>query len=236
MRQRTDLLLSREGTDALKKATVLVCGTGGVGSFAAQALARTGIGKLVLIDKDVVEPSNINRQLPARIDTIGRKKVEILEEDFAKINPELETVCYACFYDQDMNDVIREEKPDFILDCIDSMKSKKDLIRFALDENIPIVSSMGMARKKNPSRLAVMEIEKTSYDPMAKELRTWKRKNRIKDRIMVVSSDEPPMSMEKGSVLPSAIFVPGSAGLMMASYAVNKIIEEAARKSENENS
>ncbi|MEY8380300.1 tRNA threonylcarbamoyladenosine dehydratase [Ileibacterium valens] len=224
--QRTALLLSEEGLEKLKNARILVCGTGGVGSFAVEALARTGIGSLILIDKDVVEASNINRQLPARLDTIGKKKVHVLKEHVANLNPEIEVIPIAEFYDENMNELIRELHPDFILDCIDSIKSKKDLIQLALNEEIPIISSMGMARKKDPSQIEVCEVEKTSYDPIAKNIRIWKRKNKIRKKIMVASSKEKPMDMEQGSVLPSAIFVPASAGLLMANYAVMKLLED----------
>ncbi|WP_286356547.1 tRNA threonylcarbamoyladenosine dehydratase [Ileibacterium valens] len=224
--QRTALLLSEEGLKKLKNARILVCGTGGVGSFAVEALARTGIGSLILIDKDVVEASNINRQLPARLDTIGKKKVHVLKEHVANLNPEIEVIPIAEFYDENMNERIRELHPDFILDCIDSIKSKKDLIQLALNEEIPIISSMGMARKKDPSQIEVCEVEKTSYDPIAKNIRIWKRKNKIRKKIMVASSKEKPMDMEQGSVLPSAIFVPASAGLLMANYAVMKLLED----------
>lgn len=132
----------------------------------------------------------------------------------------------AEFYDENMNELIRELHPDFILDCIDSIKSKKDLIQLALNEEIPIISSMGMARKKDPSQIEVCEVEKTSYDPIAKNIRIWKRKNKIRKKIMVASSKEKPMDMEQGSVLPSAIFVPASAGLLMANYAVMKLLED----------
>lgn len=224
--QRTALLLSEEGLEKLKNARILVCGTGGVGSFAVEALARTGIGSLILIDKDVVEASNINRQLPARLDTIGKKKVHVLKEHVANLNPEIEVIPIAEFYDENMNERIRELHPDFILDCIDSIKSKKDLIQLALNEEIPIISSMGMARKKDPSQIEVCEVEKTSYDPIAKNIRIWKRKNKIRKKIMVASSKEKPMDMEQGSVLPSAIFVPATAGLLMANYVVMKLLED----------
>ena len=228
IKERTALLLSEDGLEKLKNSTVLVCGTGGVGSFAVEALARTGVGRLILIDKDTVEVSNINRQLPARLDTVGQAKVDVLKDHIQHLNPQTEVIAIRVFYDQNMNDHIRKLKPVFILDCIDSIGSKKDLIRFAVEQKIPVIASMGMARKKDPSQIEVCEIEKTSYDPIAKELRNWKRKNRISEKIMVVSSKEPPVKMEKGSVLPSAIFVPASAGLLMADYAVKKLMEEGS--------
>lgn len=227
--QRSRLLLGEESNQKLKNASVAVFGTGGVGSFAAEALARTGVGRLILIDKDTVELSNINRQLVATLDTVGQIKVDVLKEKIAHLNPACEVIAVHDFYDFHMNDFIKEMKPDFILDCIDSIKSKQDLIAFALSEQIPIISSMGMARKKDPSRLKVMELEKTSYDPIAKIMRSWKRKQKIRENIYVVSSDEKPVDIEQGSALPSMIFVPGSAGLLMAAAAVQSITGEDSR-------
>ncbi|MCF0260296.1 MAG: ThiF family adenylyltransferase [Erysipelotrichaceae bacterium] len=228
--QRSELLMGSRAMEKLKNATVMVVGTGGVGSFAAEALIRTGVGSLILIDKDVVEPSNINRQLVARRDTIGQSKVEVLKKHAANLNPDIQVTAIHDFYDASMNEKLKALRPDYILDCIDSVDSKKDLILFALDNDIPIISSMGMARKKDPGQISVMELEKTSYDPIAKILRIWKRKNKIRKKIQVVSSTEPPVSMEKGSVLPSAIFVPATAGLAMA----NKAVLDLAADTENE--
>ena len=218
--------------ETLRDRTVLVAGLGGVGSFAVQALARSPIGRLIIIDKDDIEPSNLNRQLVARVDTVGKGKAEVTREDILKVSPECEVIAMERFYDSSMDNELIELKPDYILDCIDSVDSKKDLIRFAIDNDIPIISSMGMARKQDPSRLEITELEKTSYDPIAKILRTWKRKNRIRNRITVVSSTEPPQKMEAGSPLPSGIFVPGSAGLLMASRCVQDLLEKAAEKPE----
>lgn len=224
---RTRLLFGEDGLQKLTSSTVLVAGVGGVGSFAVEALARSGVGRLILIDKDTVEPSNINRQLCATLETVGQVKVDVLKKRIATLNPDCQVITYHCFYDAQMNEVLLEEKPDFILDCIDSIGSKKDLIRFALDNKIPFVASMGMARKKDPSKLEIMEVEKTSYDPLAKIIRTWKRKNRIHSRIMVVSSMEKPVDMEGAKALPSGIFVPASAGLMMAGYAVDQLLKNS---------
>lgn len=224
--QRSRLAFGEQGQKALQDACVLVAGCGGVGSFAIEALARSGIGKLVLIDRDVIEPSNINRQLPALTTTVGKEKTELLKERIAQINPDCEVIGIPRFYDLQMDEELASYEPDYILDCIDSMRSKQDLIQFALDHKIPILSSMGMARRKDPSKLAVVELEKTAGDPMAKKMREWKRKNKIRRKIMTVCSSELPMKMEAGSPLPSSIFVPGSAGLLMASCCVEDLMKK----------
>lgn len=229
---RSRLLLGDQAIERLQKSCVLVAGCGGVGSFAVEALARSGIGRLILIDKDTVEPSNINRQLCALHSTCCQWKTDILKKRIYDINPDCIVEGWTEFYDQNMNDRIQNKKVDYILDCIDSIDSKKDLISFAVSQNIPIVSSMGMARRTDPSKLKITELEKTAGDPLAKILRTWKRKNRIRKKIPVVCSDELPAPVQEGQVLPSMIFVPGSAGLLMASKCIQDLSsgEKGARK------
>lgn len=222
--ERSGLLYGQDALKNLKEKTVVVAGCGGVGSFAIEALARSGVGRLVLIDKDTVEASNLNRQLCALHSTVGQAKTEILKERIADIHPETEVIPYTGWYDASLNEWVLEQKPDYILDCIDSISCKKDLIRFALDHKIPIISSMGMARRKDPTKIELVELEKTANDPMAKILRVWKRKNKIRKKIMTVCSSELPIKMEAGSALPSAIFVPASAGLAMAGRCVSDLI------------
>lgn len=229
--KRSALLFGEDGIRALQNSTVLVAGCGGVGSFAIEALARSGVGRLILIDKDTVEESNINRQLCALQSTVGQEKTAILKRRIADIHPETEVITYAGFYDRDLDDWVLAQKPDYVLDCIDSIGSKKDLIRLCLDHDIPILSSMGMARRFDPTKIEITELEKTKGDPLAKILRLWKRKSRIRKKIMTVCSTEIPMDMIPGQPLPSAIFVPASAGLLMASKCTADL-QKAARKNE----
>ena len=223
--ERSELLLGKEALNTLQEKTVLVVGVGGVGSFCVEALARTGIGHLILIDKDRVEESNINRQLVATLDTVDQIKVDVLKERIHSLNPNCIVDTYACFYDQSKDEEIFSQPIDFVVDCIDSISSKKDLMQACIQRKIPFLSSMGMARRKDPTKLWVTEIEKTSYDPMAKQIRQWKRKNRIRNKIWVVASMEAPIPVESGQPLPSAIFVPASAGLLLASTCVQRLIE-----------
>ena len=159
-------------------------------------------------------------QIIATTDTVGKVKVDLFKERIHSIDPECKVDVHHSFYDESMNEVLDSYSIDFVIDCIDSMKSKEELISYCLSRNIPFLCSMGMARRMDPSQLKVMELEKTSYDPMAKRLRTWKRKNRIHKKIMVVASLEPPIDMKDKEVLPSAIFVPATAGLLLASECV----------------
>lgn len=224
--ERSALLLGNEALEILKNKTVLVVGIGGVGSFCVEALARTGIGHLILVDKDKVESSNINRQLLATTETIDQVKVIVMKKRIQTLNPECKVDMYDCFYDCSMNEKIFSQKIDFVIDCIDSIKSKQDLAMACIQRDIPFLSSMGTARRLDPSKLEIMELEKTSYDPIAKRMRNWKRKNKIRNKIWVVCSTEPPRPVEAGKPLPSMIFVPASAGLLLASECVKKLINK----------
>lgn len=224
--ERSALLLGNEALEILKNKTVLVVGIGGVGSFCVEALARTGIGHLILVDKDKVESSNINRQLLATTETIDQVKVIVMKKRIQTLNPECRVDMYDCFYDCSMDEKIFSQKIDFVIDCIDSIKSKQDLAMACIQRDIPFLSSMGTARRLDPSKLEVMELEKTSYDPIAKRMRNWKRKNKIRNKIWVVCSTEPPRPVEAGKPLPSMIFVPASAGLLLASECVKKLINK----------
>lgn len=224
--ERSALLLGNEALEILKNKTVLVVGIGGVGSFCVEALARTGIGHLILVDKDKVESSNINRQLLATAETIDQVKVIVMKKRIQTLNPECRVDMYDCFYDCSMDEKIFSQKIDFVIDCIDSIKSKQDLAMACIQRDIPLLSSMGTARRLDPSKLEIMELEKTSYDPIAKRMRNWKRKNKIRNKIWVVCSTEPPRPVEAGKPLPSMIFVPASAGLLLASECVKKLINK----------
>lgn len=224
--ERSALLLGNEALEILKNKTVLVVGIGGVGSFCVEALARTGIGHLILVDKDKVESSNINRQLLATTETIDQVKVAVMKKRIQTLNPECKVDTYDCFYDCSMDEKIFSQKIDFVIDCIDSIKSKQDLAMVCIQRDIPFLSSMGTARRLDPSKLEIMELEKTSYDPIAKRMRNWKRKNKIRNKIWVVCSTEPPRPVEAGKPLPSMIFVPASAGLLLASECVKKLINK----------
>ncbi|TGY65936.1 ThiF family adenylyltransferase [Dubosiella muris] len=221
--ERSELLLGRDSIQNLQTKWVLVVGVGGVGGMCIEALARSGIGHLVLVDRDIVEASNINRQLVATFESVGRKKVEVWKERIASLAPKTQVVAIHGTYDGHMNEVLDQYPIDFVVDCIDSISSKQDLIRYALDRNIPFICSMGMARRKDPCKIQVMELEKTSYDPMAKRLRVWKRKERIRKKIMVAASSEIPVKVEAGEPLPSMMFVPAAAGLALAHYCVEQL-------------
>ena len=191
-----------------------------------EAKQNSDIDILILVDKDKVESSNINRQLLATTETIDQVKVIVMKKRIQTLNPECKVDTYDCFYDCSMDEKIFSQKIDFVIDCIDSIKSKQDLAMACIQRDIPFLSSMGTARRLDLSKLEIMELEKTSYDPIAKRMRNWKRKNKIRNKIWVVCSTEPPRPVEAGKPLPSMIFVPASAGLLLASECVKKLINK----------
>lgn len=239
---RNELAIGQEGLDRLKNSTVAVLGVGGVGTFAAEALARSGVGKLILVDKDDVDITNVNRQLIALLSTVGQPKVDLMEKRIEDINPECEVVSLKMFYTEETSDLFFEQQPDFVIDASDTISYKILLMKECLKRKIPIISSMGAANKMDPTRLRISDISKTHTDPIAKVVRTRLKKEGIKKGIPVVFSDESPIviredvrktvgndgsEIRKAQMPPSSnAFVPSTAGLFMASYVVREIIKD----------
>ncbi|KFZ26401.1 MAG: tRNA threonylcarbamoyladenosine dehydratase [Candidatus Izimaplasma bacterium HR2] len=210
----------------LSNSTVLVLGIGGVGGHACETLARSGIGELIIVDKSVVDLTNVNRQIIALSSTVGKPKVEVMKERLLDINPDLKITTYHEFYNLDTKSKILNHKLDFICDAIDTVTFKIDIIKEALSNNIPIISSMGMGNKLHPELIEISEISKTSYDPIAKVIRKKLRSLRINGKVPVVYSKEVPFKVDNEVSNPSSnSFVPATAGIIMASYIVNQIIE-----------
>lgn len=224
--ERTIQLIGQENFNKIEQATVLLFGLGGVGGYAAEALVRSGIGKLIIVDADIIEASNINRQIIALHSTIGRPKTEVMKERLLDINPQCEVITYQTFYDESTRDEILNHKVDFICDCIDTLKYKLDIIKHALKHDIKFISSMGAASKMKPELFEIAEIDNTSYCPMAKRIRKKLRSERITGYIPVIYSKEEPQKLDSWKYSPSSnAFVPGVAGLIAASYIINKLIE-----------
>ena len=239
---RNELAIGKEGLTIMKNSTVAVLGIGGVGSFAAEALARSGVGRLILIDKDDVDITNINRQLIALLSTVGRPKVEIMTERIKDINPDCEVIPLKIFYTEDTYEEIFSHKLDFVVDASDTIVYKIHLMKECLKRNIPIISSMGAANKMDPTRFKIADISKTHTDPIAKVIRTKLRKERIHKGIPVVFSDESPIviredikkevgnenaPIRKAQMPPASnAFVPSAAGLIMASYVVRELLKD----------
>ena len=223
--QRTEMLLGKEKLEKLASSTIAIFGIGGVGSYVAESLVRAGIGSIVLIDSDVIDITNINRQLIADTANIGKPKVEAAKERYLKINPELKVETYQIFFDETTCNSLDFSKFDYIADCIDSVKSKLLLIEMAYNKKIPIISSMGTGNKVDPTRFEVSDIFKTSVCPLAKVIRK-ELKNRNINKLKVVYSKEEPKKFDSSNATPASIsFVPSSCGLIIASEVIKDLMK-----------
>lgn len=223
---RTALLYSEEKTAAFRGKKIVLIGLGGVGLYALENLARAGIKRFVLIDGDVFEPSNLNRQLYATLDTLGQNKAEAAKARIAMIDPALEAEAIPEFLSKDNIDAIVPKDADFILDAIDDIPAKAEIILFALRNGIPVVSSMGTARRTDPSKMTVTTLGKTAACPLARKLRKLLRDEPASKAVPVVMSKETPCEVEKGSPLPSSGMVPAAAGINMAAFVINTFCKE----------
>ncbi|RDI44106.1 tRNA threonylcarbamoyladenosine dehydratase [Falsibacillus pallidus] len=239
---RNELAIGKEGLDILKNSTVAILGIGGVGSFSVEALARTGVGKLILVDKDDVDITNINRQLHALLSTVGQPKADLMKERIKDINPECEVISLKMFYTEETYEEFFSHNIDFVIDASDTISYKIHLMKECLKRDIPIISSMGAANKSDPTRFRIADISKTHTDPIAKVIRLRLRKEGIKKGIPVVFSDESPIvireevrkevgndeaPIRKAKMPPSSnAFVPSVAGLIMAGYAVDQLLAD----------
>ncbi|MBS4761229.1 tRNA threonylcarbamoyladenosine dehydratase [Carnobacteriaceae bacterium zg-ZUI252] len=220
---RLRLLLKDEGLINLNNATVMVLGLGGVGSSCVTALARGGVGNLIILDRDTVEESNINRQMVAFYSTIGRVKVDVMTELIKDINPNCNVIGRQEFLTKETigQALSQYPRPDYIIDCIDTVSQKLALAQWCMEENIPLLSSMGAANKLDPTHFKFDYIEKTKYCPLSKVIRTECRRRGIKN-LEVLYSDEMPPQLQtqsggsKAQTLGSMSYMPPIAGQMLA--------------------
>ncbi|MCZ8536125.1 tRNA threonylcarbamoyladenosine dehydratase [Paenisporosarcina quisquiliarum] len=239
---RNELAIGTEGVELLKNTTVAILGVGGVGSFAAEACARSGIGKIILVDKDNVDITNINRQLVAYTSTVGRSKSEVMKERILDINPACEVHDLHMFYTEETYEEFFSHNLDYVIDASDTIIYKIHLMKECLARGVKVISSMGAANKTDPTRFKIADISKTHTDPLAKVIRTKLRKEGIYKGIPVVFSDESPIvvredvvetvgkpdaKIRKAKMPPSSnAFVPSVAGLVAASWVINDITKE----------
>ena len=226
---RTELLIGKEGIEKLQNAKDVIYGVGGVGSFVAEGLARSGIGNMVLIDNDVVSISNLNRQIHANIETIGKKKVEVMKERILKINPNAKINTYMADEVENGEESIIDSTFSYIIDAVDTVSTKLKLIERASKLNVPIISAMGAGNKLDPTRFEVTDIYKTSVCPLAKVMRK-ELKNRGIKKLKVVYSKEQPIKHETNEMyekrVPGSIaFVPSVVGLIIASEVIKDILK-----------
>ena len=217
------MMLGTGAVERLKNAHVAVFGVGGVGGFAAEAIARAGVGKITLIDPDCVSVSNINRQIIALHSTVGKNKALVMKSRIADINPDCSTAALPVFYAENTEGEVDFSDFDYVIDAIDTVKSKLLIIKRARELNIPVISSMGAGNKLDPTRFRVTDIFKTSHDPLARAVRSELRKLGITS-LKVVYSDEEPTG-ERAVRAPGSIsFVPGAAGLALASEVILDLV------------
>lgn len=249
---RTELLLGDEAMARLKAAKVAIFGVGGVGSFVAEALVRSGVGHFVLIDDDRVCLTNLNRQLHATRKTVGKLKVEAMKERILEINPKAEVATHVAFYNPGSAEALLADDYDYVVDCIDTVTGKVDLILESQKRGIPVISAMGAGNKLDPTRFEVSDISKTTVCPLAKVMRKELRKRGVNHLKVVYSREEPlapvpteasdcSMScicpkgterscLERRTIPGSVSFVPSVVGLIMGGEVVKDLIAREPRQ------
>ena len=223
---RLESLVGEENIAKIKKLKVLIIGLGGVGGYTVEALARSGIGKLIIVDFDNVDETNINRQIIALESTIGLKKVDVFEKRIKEINKECEVIKIDEFITVDNLEELFKYDIDYFIDACDTTSVKKEIIRKCINKKVPFISCMGTGNKLDPSKLEICDVRKTNNDPLARMIRKFVKDEKINSKVMVLSSSEVPV--KTGERTPgSSMFVPASAGIMIASYVVRKIIKNS---------
>lgn len=231
---RTELLWGAAGTARLRRARVALFGVGGVGGYVAEALIRSGLGAIDLFDNDAVSLTNLNRQIIALQSTLGRAKVEVMAERLRDINPDAQVTVHRMFYLPDNADQVDLSVYDYVVDAVDTVAAKMELVLRAQACGTPIISAMGAGNKLDPSRLAIADLYKTSVCPLARIMRAELRKRGVK-HLTVAYSTEPPLpacaeaeeqpAAARRSVPGSAVFVPAAMGLMMAAHVARALAE-----------
>jgi len=245
---RTELLIGHEGLERLSSKLVLVCGIGGVGSYAAEALGRAGVGRITLVDFDDICLTNVNRQLQALTSTVGKSKVEVLAGRLTEINPKAEILPVKAFFSRDNADQLLEPCPDYVLDAIDHFTAKAALITICRERGIPVISSMGAANKLDPTKIHVADISATRNCRMARSMRKMLRKAGINSGVQVVHSTEGHRELDPQAsfcgtecicpnrgdqvfrcdnrrvILGSISYIPAIFGMTMAGVVVNELL------------
>ena len=219
--QRTRQLLGSEEVDRLQEASVLLFGIGGVGGFTCEALARAGVGRIHIVDKDVVDVTNINRQIIATHDTVGRPKVDVMKERLLSINPDIQVDATECLYLPDRSAEFDFGAYDYVIDAIDNVSAKLSIICESKAAGTPVISSMGTGNKLDPTRFEIADIHKTSVCPLAKVIRKGLKDRGIKDVKVLYSREEP---VRTGLRTPAIVsFVPSVAGLIIAGEVIKDL-------------
>lgn len=222
MFSRLELLIG-DKINEINTKKVLIIGLGGVGSYAVEGLVRSGIENFIIVDYDKIDISNLNRQLMTNQSNIGEFKTDEIEKRILSINPSCNIEKFTKKIDMDNINELFNSNIDYVIDACDTLSVKLELIRICKKKNIKLISSMGTGNKMDPSRLKIMDIRKTSYDPLAKKIRKMVKDEKIKGKVMVVCSDEVGYTkIEKA--IPSNSFIPATAGLLLASFIIRDIV------------
>lgn len=222
MYERTELLLGSEAVEKLKNAHVAVFGVGGVGGFATEALVRAGVGHMTVVDRDVVSESNLNRQIIALHSTIGRPKVDVIKERALDINPDIDMTALNMFFLPENAGEIDFTKFDYVVDAVDTVTAKLEIIARAQEAGVPVISSMGTGSKLHPEMLEIADIYDTDICPLAKVMRKESRKRGMKGYKCVFSKEEA-IKPGVGKLVGTVSFVPSTAGLLIASEVIRSI-------------
>ncbi len=227
---RTEILLGEKAMEKLRKSRVAVFGIGGVGGYVAEALVRSGIGEIDLVDSDVVSLSNLNRQIIATHSSIGRYKTEVMKERLLDVNPDLLVHEYRCFFLPEEADAFPFREYDYVVDAVDTVTAKIGLVMAAKEAGVPVISSMGAGNKLDPAAFEVADVYKTSVCPLAKVMRRELKKRGVKKLKCVYSKEEPRKSGVPGengrrSTPGSVAFVPSVAGLILAGEVIRDLCE-----------
>ncbi len=228
---RTELLYGSQGIERLQNSRVAIFGIGGVGGYVAEALARSGVGTLDLIDHDTVSLTNLNRQIIALHSTLGKSKTAVMQERIADINPACRVNTYALFFNAETQEQFDFSQYDYVVDAIDAVSSKLLLAEICTRHQVPLIASMGTGNKTDPTQLQITDISKTSYDPLARVMRYELRKRGIRHLTVLCSTQQPKKPVqestetltEKRTIPASTAFVPPAAGLAIAAKVVNDL-------------
>lgn len=223
---RLEQLIGNQINNIIDK-KILVIGLGGVGSYAVESLVRSGIKKIIIVDNDKVDITNLNRQLMTNTNNIGEDKVDVWYSRIKAINPNCEVIKIKQFINNENIDLLFNEEIDYLVDACDTINTKKEIIKKCLEKKIKFISVMGMANKIDATKIKICDIRKTSYDPIAKIIRKMVKDEHLKGKVTVVYSDEIPI---KCSGLGSTSYVPATAGLFCTNYIINDILEDVCKK------
>ena len=224
-KSRTELLIGKDNTQKLANSKVIVYGIGGVGSFVVEGLVRAGIEHIILVDNDVISPSNLNRQIHATIPNIGKLKVDCMKERILAINPKVNVETYIPQNIENGEELLIDNTIDYVVDAVDTITTKLKLVQRAKEEQVPIISCMGTGNKLDPTKFEIADIYKTSVCPLAKVMRKELKKRGIQD-LKVLYSKEEPIKHDMESRTPASIsFVPSVAGMMIAGEVIKGIIK-----------